>query len=180
MWWDRNYMLFTLQQNVYKIIFTWIGSKLGNAIDSNLSILHSIFILYNGKLLPFYRDLSLAWLTFYRIYTASIILVSPLFAYMIIQFTVLTKEMLQKTFKLCSVKNVFIAQCHNNLRYWASLISIVFLSLKRKKKETFDKLCDILPGKAILLIATSSVFKYSILEGTNERSRKSVVKNKLS
>lgn len=60
---------------------------------------------------------------------------SALRLYMIIQFTVLTKEMWQETFKLCSVKNVFIAQCHNNLRYWAALISIVFLSLKRKKKR---------------------------------------------
>lgn len=54
-------------------------------------------------------------------------------------------------------------------------VSNILLSLRQKKADDF---CDILPENAILLIATSSAFKYSTFEDTNERPQ-SDVKNKL-
>ena len=56
-----------------------------------------------------------------------------------------------------------------------NIISII----KKGEKETFNEPCDIFPRNAIFLIATSSVFKYSTFEDTNEHTT-SVVKNILS
>ena len=50
---------------------------------------------------------------------------------------------------------------------------------EKEEKETFNEPCDIFPGNAIFLIATSSAFKYSTCEDKKERTT-SVIKNKLS
>ena len=46
--------------------------------------------------------------------------------------------------------------------------NILFIT-EKEEKETFNEPCDIFPGNAIFLIATSSAFKYSTFEDTNER-----------
>jgi len=95
---------------------------------------------------------------------------------MTIQFTAVNTEIVQETFKLYSEKKkgfyctMFQCMSHNNLHVIPNDAECnTFSIIKKKKKETFDYLCDILPGNAILLIATSSAFKYSTFEDTNEQ-----------
>ena len=56
--------------------------------------------------------------------------------------------------------------------------NILFIT-EKEEKETFNEPCDIFLGNTIFLIATSSAFKYSTCEDTNERTT-SAIKNKLS